>query len=298
MRSGFFEVLLDDGSSISCQARGKIKKTELGITPLAIGDRVKLAPLPDGNGIIEEIYPRGRVFSRKEPGPNGLFEQVILANPDLLVIVFACQEPSPHLRMLDRFLVIAEKQEIPLVIVVNKTDLVSLEDARTMFQVYPQIGYRVIFTSSRTGAGVDELKYLLAGKLAAFTGPSGVGKTSLLNCLQPGLGLAAKEVSRVKSKGKHTTIVRKIFALENGGFVADLPGIRSLLLWDIQPEEVDGYFPDIRPYVSGCQFSDCTHRNEPGCAVIEAVKTGAIHPSRFQSYLNIRFGLEEDQSIK
>jgi ribosome biogenesis GTPase / thiamine phosphate phosphatase len=215
---------------------------------------------------------------------------VLLANPDQAVFIFACAHPKPRLRMLDRFLVIAEKQNIPAIIVANKIDLV--DDPKEIFGMYETIGYRVLYTSTKTRAGMEELKSILTGKVSAFAGPSGVGKSSLLNVMQPGLGLAVNEISRALKKGKHTTVTRQLFPLEGGGYVADTPGWKSLALWDTEPEEMDAYFPELRELVQHCQFSDCTHFHEPGCAVRRALAEGKIPPERYESYLRLRAGEE------
>ncbi|MCX7977000.1 MAG: ribosome small subunit-dependent GTPase A, partial [Bellilinea sp.] len=212
-----------------------------------------------------------------------------------VVFVFASANPAPRLGMLDRFLVIAEQQGIPPLIVANKTDLVSAEEARRLFADYPPLGYPVIYTSVKSGEGIQQLHACLKGKLSALAGPSGVGKSSLLNAIQPELGLAVREVSQATSKGRHTTVIRQMFPLKEGGYVADLPGLRMLALWDVQPEELDGYFPELRGLVQHCAFSDCTHRNEPGCAVQAALQEGKISPRRYQSYLRMRFGEEEEE---
>jgi len=215
---------------------------------------------------------------------------VLLANADQAVFVFACAHPNPKLRMLDRFLVIAEKQRVPAVIVANKIDLV--ENAKEIFGLYEPLGYRVIYTSTKTGAGVDELHDTLKNKISALAGPSGVGKSSLLNEIQPGLGLAVNEISKVMNKGKHTTVTRQMFPLVGGGYVADTPGWKSLALWDTEPEEMEAYFPELRELVQDCQFSDCSHTHEPKCAVLAAVKDGRVHPERFESFLRLRAGQE------
>jgi ribosome biogenesis GTPase / thiamine phosphate phosphatase len=192
--------------------------------------------------------------------------------------------------MLDRFLVISEKQHLPALIVANKIDLVGREQAEVTFGFYPSIGYPVIYACAKTGEGVDELKDRLTGRVSALAGPSGVGKSSLLNTIQPGLGLAVREISEAFNKGRHTTTVRQLFPLEGGGYVADLPGMRSLALWDTEPEELDGYFPELAPLVYKCQYNDCTHRSEPGCAVRAAVEAGQVSPERYDSYLRLRAG--------
>ncbi|HZW04415.1 MAG TPA: ribosome small subunit-dependent GTPase A, partial [Anaerolineaceae bacterium] len=241
---------------------------------------------------IEAVEPRQRAFTRLAPTARGEYQQVLLANPDQMVLVFAAAQPEPRLRMLDRFLVIAERDHIPALIVVNKADLVGPEQAAAMFSVYPPLGYPVVVTAARTGYGIEELRQHLTGKLSALAGPSGVGKSSLLNAIQPELGLKVSAVSEATSKGRHTTVVRQLFPLAGGGFVADLPGMRQLALWDIEPEELDGYFPELRSLVKYCQYSDCTHLEEPGCAVIQAVQEGEVSEERYESYLRLRFGDE------
>ncbi len=287
--SGFYTVQTEQGDLI-CRIRGRLKKGAGGSDLVALGDRVGIVPLADGSGIIEKVEPRCRALVRKAPSARGEYQQVLLANPDQLILVFACANPQPHLRMLDRFLVIAEQQGIPAVVVANKIDLVGLESAREKFDLYRPLGYPLHYASAKTGQGVDRLRDQLAGRLSALAGPSGVGKSSLLNAIQPELGLAEREVSALTSKGRHTTIIRQMFPLEAGGYVADMPGMRALALWDIEPEELDGYFPELRELVQHCQFNDCSHLNEPGCAVRAAVEQGRVHPARYDSYLRLRFG--------
>jgi ribosome biogenesis GTPase len=259
---------------------------------IAVGDRVQITPLGGDTGMIEEIEPRERQIVRLAPTPRGEYQQIIIANPDQAVFVFACAKPEPHLRMLDRFLVIAERQHIPAQIVANKVDLVGIERAREIFGHYAPLGYTLHYTSVRQSLGIEELRQALTGKISALAGPSGVGKSSLLNAIEPGLGLAAREVSAATQKGKHTTVVRQLFPLAGGGYVADTPGLKSLALWDIEPEELDGYFPELRNLVAECAFSDCTHTHEPDCAVRKAVEEGKIHTERYKSYVMMREGEE------
>lgn len=242
--------------------------------------------------MIEEIEERKQAIVRLDPRPQGEYQQILLANADQAVFVFACTHPQPKLRMLDRFLVIAEKQEIPAVIVANKVDLVGEEEAMSIFGLYTELGYPVLYTSANTEQGVEDLRSVLTGKISALAGPSGVGKSSLLNAMQPGLGLEVDEVSQAMNKGVHTTVVRQLFPLVGGGYVADTPGWKSLALWDTEPEEIDGYFPELRELVPYCQFSDCTHTHEPGCAVLAALEQGDVHPDRYDSYLRLRGGEE------
>ena len=291
-QSGFYTVETQAGQ-ITCRLRGRLKQGPREGDVVALGDWVEVTLLEDGSGVIEEVEPRQRMLSRMAPQPQGEYQQIIIANPDQAFFIFACAEPEPRLGMLDRFLVIAEKQALPALIVANKVELVNLEQAKTIFGHYEPLGYPVLYTSAKTKRGVAELRQLLVSKISVFTGPSGVGKSSLLNDIQPGLGLAARQVSQATSKGRHTTVVRELFPLKGGGYVADTPGLKALALWDIEPEELDGYFPELRPLVAQCQFSDCTHVHEPGCAVQAAVADGRVHPERYQSYLRMRFG-EED----
>jgi ribosome biogenesis GTPase / thiamine phosphate phosphatase len=286
-QSGFFTVETGQGFVV-CQLRGKLKQGKARGDIAAIGDKVRIKVLVDGSGVIEEVEERKRAIVRLDPRPQGDYQQVLLANADQAVFVFACAHPNPRLRMLDRFLVIAEKQNIPAIIVANKIDLV--EDPKEIFGLYETIGYHVLYTSTKTGAGIEELKSILVGKISAFAGPSGAGKSSLLNTMQPGLGLAVKEISTAMDKGKHTTVTRQLFPLEGGGYIADTPGWKSLALWDTEPEELDAYFPELRDLVQHCQFSDCTHSHEPGCAVRRALEEGKIHPERYESYLRLREG--------
>ena len=301
-QSGFFTVQTDRGL-LTCHLRGRLKQGKHIGDLAAVGDQVQVAIEPGGKGSIESIDARRSSLVRLDPRPQGVYQQVILANPDQVVFVFACANPIPRLRMLDRFLVIAEKQGLPAVIIANKVDLVGRAQAEKIFGLYPVIGYPVIYTCAaaplegegaalETNRGIDELRTRLRGKVSALAGPSGVGKSSLLNAVQPGLGLAVRGVSEAIHKGRHTTSVRELFPLEGGGYVADTPGLRSLALWDTEPEELDGYFPELAPLVAACQFSNCRHQTEPGCAVRAAVQAGRVHPLRYDSYLRLRAGEE------
>jgi ribosome biogenesis GTPase / thiamine phosphate phosphatase len=296
-QSGFFRVHTVDGD-YTCQLRGKLKQRRQSTALAAIGDRVEISLQPDGTGMIETVARRTGVLSRQAPGKRGRggarqeegAEQVIVANPEQVVLVFACAQPAPHLRMLDRFLVVAEVNALPAIVCANKVDLAGPEAARDLFGLYRRLGYCVIYTSARTGAGVDELHERLRGRISVLSGPSGVGKSSLLNSLQPGLGLQARAVSEATFKGRHTTVYSELLPLVGGGYVADTPGLRSLGLWDVEPEELDAYFVEIRPYVGLCEFGNCTHVSEPGCAVRRALEMGEIAASRYESYRRIRQG--------
>lgn len=305
-QSGFFWVETPRGTIVS-RVRGRLLEDRLATDPVALGDRVRISvhevheeDTIKPEGVIEAVLPRERAFTRQMPAPEGRAaerlpdrERVIIANPDQVVFVFACANPEPRHRMLDRFLVIAERQNIPALIVVNKIDLCGEEEARRLFAPYERIGYPVLYTSAETGQGVDGLRRALQGKTSALTGPSGVGKSSLLNAMQPGLGLAVKSVSEATAKGRHTTVASQLFELEGGGHVADTPGIRQIGLFNIEPAELDGYFPEFRPYLGECRFSDCRHFKEPGCAVRAAAERGEISPERLESYRRLREEAEE-----
>ncbi|PKN97864.1 MAG: ribosome small subunit-dependent GTPase A [Chloroflexi bacterium HGW-Chloroflexi-4] len=288
-QSGFYTIQTEKGKVV-CVLRGRLKRRTIQGDVISIGDRVQISLLSDGTGAVEFIEPRHSELVRLDPTPRGDFRQILLSNPDQLVAVFACTQPEPHLRMLDRFLVIAEKQGLKAMIVANKVDLIGLRNARKIFGVYPPLGYPVIYTSAKEELGLKEFQKALVGRISALAGPSGVGKSSLLNAIQPGLGLAVREISAWNDRGKHTTVVREMFPVEGGGFVADLPGLRKLSLWDTEPEELDGYFPELRVLVSKCQFNDCTHFEEPGCAVIKAVEEGTVSAERYESYVRLRMG--------
>jgi len=289
LQAGFYTVYVDN-HEITCRLRGRYKKNRLNEDIVAVGDRVRIHMLKDGSGVIEVIHPRENAFFRMAPSARGEYKQILLANPDQVLIVFSCADPEPSLRMLDRFLVITEKQDIPVVIVANKVDLTGIRAAKKLFAVYPQLGYEVLFTSAKKKRNIDKLKERLIGKISVFSGPSGVGKSSLLNQIQPELGLCIGRLKNSSKKGRHTTVVRQLFPLKEGGFVADMPGLRSLSLWDIEPEELDGYFREIRNLVADCRFNDCSHINEPDCAVKQAVTDGKIHPHRYNSYVRLRLG--------
>lgn len=293
LQSGFYSVHTPEGV-FTCQLRGRLKQKRQHETIAAVGDRVIITPGDVNTGVIESIIPRDKEFFRLAPTARGAFKQVLLANPDQVCPIFACAQPNPSFRMLDRFLVITEKQEIPVLIIANKMDLVGSERGHEMFSVYLKLGYSVLFTSAKENSGIKELKANLIGKVTAFSGPSGVGKSSLLNLVQPGLGLGIGELKETTArKGKHTTVVRELFELDGGGFVADMPGLRSLSLWDTEPEELDAYFPELRDLVPNCQFSNCSHISEPGCAVKSAVKEGSVNQERYESYIRLREGDDE-----
>ncbi len=277
-----------------CEVRGRLLQERGRDTLVAVGDYVWIVPVGATRGQIERIEERESVLSRQHPGVAVPAEDVILANPDQVLVVFAIVDPEPHLRMLDRFLVIAEANELPALICVNKLDLASSQDAEALFGIYTKIGYPVIYASTVTGEGIDALREVLKDRVTVLSGPSGVGKSSLLNAIEPGLNAQIGDISEVLSKGRHTTRSAQLYALHFGTdtFVADTPGIRELGLYEIDGQNLGFYFREFVPYIHDCRYPNCTHDHEPECAVRRAVETGAISPARYESYLRLLHGEE------
>lgn len=303
-QSGFFWVEVESRQIYTCRLRGRLMEEAQSSDIAAIGDRVRIHLNEDGTGTIEEVEERTSILSRavRTEGNRGAGqserEQVIIANADQAIFVFAAAQPTPNLKMLDRFLVAGEKSGIEkLTIVVNKIDLEDPSHITALFVPYEKMGYSLLYTCAPDRKGVESLQELLKGKISVFTGPSGVGKTSLLNAIQPGLGRTVKAVSQSRAEGMHTTRDSEMVRLDNGGYLADTPGMRTLTFWDIEPEELDGYFIDIVPYVGKCRFNNCAHIDEPGCAVRQSVETGGISPSRYRSYLAFRNELEKAYAL-
>lgn len=291
-QSGFFEVATPQGI-LTAEIRGRLKHARRKTDLAAVGDRVQVRATDPGRGWIEVVEPRIRALSRRDPGLRR--EQVLVANPDQAVFMLSAAEPAPtprHRRLLDRLLVVAERERLPAVILVNKIDLTGRAAAADLFADYPPLGYPLLLTSARTGEGIDETRGSLAGKISVLAGPSGVGKSSLLNAIQPGLGLSTRAISRSTGKGTHTTVFPALVPLEVGGYVADTPGVKAFGLWDIEPDELDAYYRELAPLVPRCSFSDCTHLHEPGCAVRAAVAAGRVSAARYDSYRRLRLGEE------
>jgi len=293
--SGFYAVLTDEGDVLQAQLRGLLKKERQATDLAVIGDRVRVSLADPSHPMIDAVEPRRSKFSRRQPGPRGTWkEDMLVANVDQVLVVFACADPMPHLRMLDRFLVVAEHNEVPAAVVANKVDLVGLERARELFGAYERIGYPVYYASAREGIGVEELADRLAGQTSVVTGPSGVGKSTLLNAIQPGLRIETGDVSVALHKGRHTTTSAELHALTGpeGGYVADTPGLRELGLWQVPPNELAWCFPEFEPFLGTCAFNDCRHLEEPRCAVLAAVADGRVSAERHDSYR--RLLLNED----
>lgn len=286
----------DHNQSISCTLAPHLLRQSGG--PITVGDAVQYHVEADGSARISALLPRRNWLSRRAaramPGSHAS-EQVLVANVDQVIPVFAVAEPAPKWNMLDRYLVTAEANDLPALIVITKLDLLANipHGQRAILEAelaeYRRVGYQVLWVSSHTGAGLDELRHAMTGRISVLVGKSGVGKTSLLNALQPGLGLRVNAVNRVTGKGKHTTTALELFPLQAGGAIVDTPGEREFGLWDIPTDDLALFFPEIRPYVGRCRFGlDCAHDEEPGCAVRKAVMAGAISPRRYQSYMRLR----------
>jgi ribosome biogenesis GTPase len=287
-----WQVWTPDGVVRDARLRGRLKQDGVALK-LAVGDHVELAVDTGGaTSAIATILPRRSRLARREPG-GGPRERVVIANIDQVIAVFAAANPEPHPRMLDRFLLIAEANDLPARIVINKVELDDHARAAALFADFARAGYPLHFTSATRGTGLEELHAVLAGRISALTGPSGVGKSSLLNAMYPGLHLRVGEISASVNKGRHTTVGALLHPLPDRAFVADTPGLREVGVWGIDPARVAGYFPELRPYVDHCRFNDCTHTAEPDCALRAAVARGEVSAARFDSFLKLRAELED-----
>jgi ribosome biogenesis GTPase len=287
---GLLSVVRDErGGTFQCATRRLLKTLATDQRHVvAAGDVVWFRPEGEAAGIIERVEPRRGVVSRTSRGR----QHVLVANVDQLIIVASAAEPRLKPNLIDRLLVTAERGGIRPVICINKIDLVEAADLMPLVGVYAQLGYEVLLLSALTGVGIARLRDALSGEESVVSGQSGVGKSSLLNAVEPGLDLRVQTVSEETQKGRHTTSTADLIPLSFGGYVVDTPGIRQFQLWDVIPEEVAGFFRDLRPYVSRCRFPDCTHTHEVDCAVKDAVADGWIDARRYESYVQIRSGDE------
>jgi ribosome biogenesis GTPase len=282
-------VQLDDGRLVDCAVRRLVRTMARDARNAVVaGDRVQVRLIEGGNGFVVRVDPRRATLSRGHGGR----EHVIAANVDLAVIVVSTVDPPLKLGVVDRFIVSAERGRIRPVICINKVDLADAVALQPIAGVYARIGYDVVLTSAARGLGLARLGQLLRGRQAVFAGQSGVGKSSLLNALRPDLALRTGEVSGDSGKGRHTTRVAELIPLGSDAWVIDTPGIRQLELWDVIPEEVEGYFREFRPFVPRCRFPDCTHTHESDCGVARAVEEGHISRLRYESYMRIVTGDE------
>jgi len=275
-----------DPSSLRRVVRG-VEEID-AVDPVAVGDQVNYIDLQDGSGLIVDVLPRRSRLARLAAGRKPL-EQVIVANVDFVIPVMAAAQPQPKWNLLDRYLASAESLDLATQLCITKVDLADNGwELQAEIETYRSAGYSVILTSAVTGEGIDELRSMLQGRVSVLVGKSGVGKTSLLNALQPGLGLRVSQVSQATGKGRHTTSNLVMYPLDVGGFIVDTPGMREFGLWEVAGSDLALYFPEMRDFVGRCRFGlDCRHTGEPGCAIRLAVHSGQISPRRYQSMLRM-----------
>ena len=279
--AGFYYVHVVESGVYECKAKGIFRKD--GIKPL-VGDDVEIEILDekDMEGNIMKILPRR----------NDLIRPAV-ANIDQALVVFAAAKPKPHFQLLDRFLVMMESKEIPAILCFNKSDIVDDAEIASLKEIYENCGYPLLFTSAKEETNIDELKELLRGKTTAIAGPSGVGKSSLINQLQSGVKMETGSISRKIERGKHTTRHSELIVLEEGSYIMDTPGFGSLYVGDMEKEELKYCFPEFSAYEGKCRFNGCSHTHEPGCAVREAVEEGKIHRMRYEDYTFLYRELQE-----
>jgi ribosome biogenesis GTPase len=284
---GVYRTLLDSGQEVEAALRGRLKQEKRTGDTVVAGDRVYVESHPDNSFSIEAVAERKSEIARRAPGQGARRAKVLVANVDQVAIIIAAAKPEPKLRMLDRMLVLAEANDIPIMIIVNKVDLIDVDAARATFADYERAGYELLFTSVKENSGLDRVRERVLGRETVFTGPSGVGKSTILNYLHPEAQQRTREVSEAVMKGQHTTVGAFLIHLPAGGFIVDTPGMREVGMWEINPEGLDVCFPDLRPFLGDCRFSTCTHVHEPGCAVRSAVESGALSRARYESYRDL-----------
>lgn len=278
IRGGVYTVHSKSGM-VEASLRGKLKQQ--GRSQVVVGDIVRLQQQDDGAHTIEGREDRRNVLRRRTPGRSkGV--RIVAANLDEILVVGSVREPDWNWHLIDRFLAVAEANDIPPVLVINKADLDDRVDE--LAALYRRIGYHVIVTSTRDRRGIDELRRLVAGRVSLFTGSSGVGKSSLVKAVEPGLCIRIGAVSEKAGTGRHTTVAAEMFPLAGGGFVVDTPGLRDVGLWALSPAEVVAAFPELAEFAAGCRFDDCRHVDEPGCEVVRACERGRVAESRMASY--------------
>ena len=289
---GLYSYVEDEqGRVFTCVTRRVLKTISTNQRQIVVaGDRVYFrdANLPDGRceGIIERVEPRYGTLSRTSWNRK----HVVVANVEQALIIASAAEPRLKPNLVDRLLVTCERSGVRPIICVNKIDLVNPASLQPLVGVYARMGYRTVLVSAKTGFNMERLRRFLVGRESVVVGQSGVGKSSLLNAIDSTLNLKVGEVSRENDKGRHTTTTARLLKLSFGGYVVDTPGVRQFMLWDVEPNEVVGYYRDLRPYENLCKFPDCTHRHEASCAVKDSVADGRLDARRYESYLALRAG--------
>lgn len=295
----WYDVRTATGEVVACRLRGQFRISgNKNTNPVVVGDHVQFAMEKDGTGCITNIAPRTNYINRKSTKLSKL-NHLIAANIDIAFLVVTLKQPRTSLGFIDRFLVAAESFRIPVCLIFNKMDLydaAEMEKVHDIQALYRNIGYDVLPLSTRTGLNLPELNNKMAGKVSLFSGHSGVGKSAILNCIDPALNLKVGDISNYHEKGQHTTTFAQMFPLRNGGFFIDTPGIKEFGLIQYSQQEIRDYFPEIRKYNNQCKYDNCLHLNEPHCKVTEAVQNGDISLSRFANYLEIIN--DEDMLIK
>ncbi|MCQ2280450.1 MAG: ribosome small subunit-dependent GTPase A [Bacteroidales bacterium] len=293
----WYEVRTESGEMIRCRLRGQFRIKGIKTTnPVVVGDHVQFIIEPDGCGYITTLEPRKNYIDRKSTNLSKI-THIIAANIDRAFLVVTMKEPRTSLGFIDRFLVSAEGFRIPVCLVFNKYDIYAEEEKKeieALRSIYEKIGYETLCTSTVTGEGIETLRAMMAGRVSLCSGHSGVGKSAIVNAIDPSLHLKVGSISDVHSKGKHTTTFASMFPVGDG-FIIDTPGIKEFGLIQYKPEEIRDYFPEIRQFNGQCRFSNCSHVHEPGCQVLEALENGDIAPHRYENYLNILQG--EDMNI-
>lgn len=278
------------GATVIATMKGLMKKQKRRTDIVAVGDWVWITDLPDNEAVIEMVEPRTSALIRTARHTRDT-EQVILANADQVFFTFAITDPEPHTRMLDRFIILAEMQDLPIHIVVNKAELSTPQRIEEVFGLYRNL-YPVHVVSAITGQGIADLRQHLLGKTTAVAGPSGVGKSSILNAIDPEHRRDTAEISVATGKGRHTTIGSRLYEIDDDTWVADTPGMRALAMHAVNPEHLDSFFIEFRPFLGECFYQDCTHVHEPTCAIRDAVEAGNITTERYESYVSLRSGQE------
>lgn len=282
---GTYALHLEDGQDVDASLRGKVKLQERSGDQVVIGDEVD-AVLVDDHWMIEDVFPRRTEIVRSRFG--GRTVKALVANVDRLVVVVAAIKPKPNREIIDRLLVVAENAGVEAILVVNKVDLPKgTRTARNLDEDYRAIGYQVLLVSAVDGTGVEAFHDAVSTGISALAGPSGVGKSELVNAIEPKLELRTGELSRKTDRGRHTTVSSRLIQLSRGGLLADTPGFSDVGVWGVHPEKLSQYFPEFRPLMGKCGFRVCSHLHEPDCAVQEALKAGGISPERFTNYTKL-----------